>query len=432
MVPHRGRAGNSVSAQPIRQCYPSRPDSRGHVMLRRALSLAGLVALAAPAVNGAEGSLLARPRPSPTASSPPGARASSPASRPPRRSRARRSSFRATDASAWTTVPLVSDAPCFFGGAAAAAGRVGRADLLPRGGRPGDRPRGAHVGIPVARGRGRGRLRRRPRGAASLPAPRRRPGAARGGGATSPAGADAGGGGKKAVLAVLGGGAAVAGGVIAATAHGGEPSPTSPPAPAAVTTPEPNLLLPLAVPEPRPQRDSSAAARSEPGPRRGPLPPPPTLALPRRRRPHPRRARPHHAVGCGERPDGPDHADHRRPPARWLARRSRSTPPPPTTWGSRGSSSGTTSTPRASGAPPTRRASSARRGSAPYSVQFALPSTCGTAGLVLQPRLRRLRQHGRSRPTCRSGLHQRELRGAAGPCPGRARWTSAERKRRSS
>jgi Big-like domain-containing protein len=248
-------------------------------MLRGALSLAGLAVLAARAVCGGDVSLRLD-------HDPPDCMVGGRRPRllacitPPSQVTHAQVSFRMADQSTWATAALVSDVPCF----SAALPRL-RADAgtLSYFIEAADRTTGRVVRTPEYRSRvvadaaacGAGRVAQVATGAEA------RPGAA-GRGGTGAAGDGSGGGGKKAVLAVFGGGVAIAGGVVAATAHGAEPSPPPATQPTAVTTPEPNLLLPAPTPtpDPNPPPRQPRNPTPPPGPAPTPLPGPQPTPVP--------------------------------------------------------------------------------------------------------------------------------------------------------
>ncbi len=171
-------------------------------------------------------------------------------------------SFRWSDATEWTSLPLVSDAPCFS--AALPRPRPAAATLeyvLEATARSGATVRsGPHRARVVADALACGTGRVGP--VATGPEPRTAS-ARRGAGSTAStpaaAGAEAGGGGgHKVLIGVIGVGAAAAGGILAATAHGAGPSAAPTPPPAAVGGAPPD---PATLPAPSPSPDPNATPR---------------------------------------------------------------------------------------------------------------------------------------------------------------------------
>jgi outer membrane biosynthesis protein TonB len=178
----------------------------------------------------------------------------------------------------WTTVPLVSDAPCF----SAVLPRAHPGDSLLEYSLEATDPSGATARSGPFRARvvadgaacGGGRVARVASGSEAKPP--------EGGAGHAVGAAPSGGGSAKVLLGVLGGGAAVAGGVIAATAHGGAPSPepTTTLAVVVVATPGPAQPAPSPTAEPSPTPKPPNPPPGGPVPAPGPTPTPTPAPIP--------------------------------------------------------------------------------------------------------------------------------------------------------
>jgi outer membrane biosynthesis protein TonB len=336
-------------------------------MLRRALSFAALAALAARAASAAEVPLtvvhdapdcvLGERRARIVACITPASQVAKAAV-----------SFHAGGSSAWTSVPLVSDMPCF-------------AAVLPR------PPAGAAALVYVVEATDRsGRVVRTTESQVRVVSdaaacggkvapiagapPRAAAGGVSGGSATG-----AGGSGHKALLAVIAGGGAAAGAVVAASGGGSEAAPATVPAtaPLAVASPELNLpVLPSPTPDPSP---TPRTPRPNPTPVPTPLPtaPPTPAPSPTPTPPPPPTTQP----SCG--------SDRSAPSTRITAPTGRVTRAPVTVSASASDDVGVTRVEfyyhldqqgLREAADPPRLIGSSR--TAPYSVQFFFPPTCGT------------------------------------------------------
>jgi hypothetical protein len=338
-------------------------------MLRRALSLAGLVALAARAVAAADVPLVVDHRPPDCVVAASRARIVA-CITPVSQVSAASVVLHADGGSAAAAVPLLSDMPCFSAvlprltaGATALTYSFEATDRSGRTVRTSDYH--ARV-VPDVAACGGGKVAPMATGHATR--------AAAGGAGTGTAASGGGGGHKTALLAVLAGGGAAAGAVLAASGGGAEAAPATVPAtaPVAVASPELNLpILPSPVPEasptPRPPRDPNAPLPT-------PLPPGPPAPVPS---PTPTPPPPPTTQGCG--------SDRSAPSTRITGPTGRVTRSPVTVTASASDNVGVARVEFyyhldqqgfLEAADPPRFIGSSRN--APYSIQFAFPSTCGT------------------------------------------------------